>query len=221
MADFILLLPILLLSVVAHEFAHAWVAYREGDPTAFNRGRLTLNPIPHLDPVMSVIVPVLLWKVSGGTFAFGAARPVPVSPENFRHRRRGEILVASAGIAMNVAIAVVCGAAFVGAGLLAGAVTPISETLSVFQAMLMIGIRLNVFLAFFNLLPVPPLDGSHLLALALPGRWQLRYQRVGPIGFLALMVAMFWIPGVGDRLMWPVGYLEQVAHSAIAGFAIP
>ena len=98
MKEFLLVLPVLLFSVVAHEYAHAWTAYRQGDPTAYALGRLTLNPVPHIDPFMSVLVPIGLWLLSNGAFTFGAAKPVPVEPRNFRRYRLGDIVVSSAGV---------------------------------------------------------------------------------------------------------------------------
>jgi Zn-dependent protease len=219
-ADFLLLLPMLLFSVVAHEYAHAWMAYREGDTTAHDLGRLTLNPIPHIDPIMSVIVPVLLWKLSGGTFTFGAAKPVPINPRNFRHYRRGDILVSSAGIVMNLILAVIAALLFAGVGLLADVAPALSGTLEILQQMMGMGIMLNVFLAFFNLMPIPPLDGSHILYHALPPALGEQYRRLGRYGFLVLMLT-FAIPGLWSRLLWPVGFVGRFAMSALGGYAIP
>lgn len=118
MTDFLLVLPVLLFSVVAHEYAHAWTAFRQGDPTAYMLGRLTLNPVPHIDPMMSVLVPVGLWILSHGTFTFGAAKPVPINPRNFRNYRRGDVIVSSAGIVTNLLIALCCTVLFVFVGVL-------------------------------------------------------------------------------------------------------
>lgn len=220
MSDFILLVPILLFSVVAHEYAHAWVAYREGDTTAHEQGRLTLNPLPHIDPMMSILVPVMLWYVSNGGFTFGAARPVPVVPKNFRRGALSDILVSSAGVAMNALIAVGCIGLFVGAGMLAGAVPALSDTLEVLQQMLTMGIYLNVLLVFFNLLPIPPLDGSHLIVHALPRALAAQYRRFAPMGVL-LLLALMIVPGLSARLFWPVEQVSRAAMNAIGGYAIP
>src|SRR4051812_38398752 len=106
----------LLFALVAHEFAHGWTAYKQGDDTAYKLGRLTLNPIPHIDPVMTIIMPVMLWFVSGGRFTFGGARPVPVVTRNFRNFRRGDLIVSSAGIVTNLLLAFLCTGVFVVAG---------------------------------------------------------------------------------------------------------
>ena len=105
--DFLLIIPVLLLSVVIHEVAHAWQALREGDTTARDLGRITLNPIPHLDPVGSIIVPVVLHLLPG-SFLFGWAKPVPVNPRNFRNYRAGDIRVSLAGIVANLGLVVMC-----------------------------------------------------------------------------------------------------------------
>ncbi|OGT92105.1 MAG: hypothetical protein A2083_10830, partial [Gemmatimonadetes bacterium GWC2_71_9] len=161
--EFLLVLPVLLFSVVAHEYAHAWTAYRQGDPTAYALGRLPLNPVPHIDPFMSVLVPIGLWLLSNGAFTFGAAKPVPVEPRNFRRYRLGDIVVSSAGVVMNLLIAVLCAAVFVALGAAAPHAGMMLDVFGTLQGMAQIGIALNVLLAFFNLMPIPPLDGSHLL----------------------------------------------------------
>src|SRR5690606_32236027 len=102
--DLLLVLPVLLLSVVLHEYAHGWMALRQGDRTALEAGRLTLNPIVHIDPFGSILVPLLLW-LAPGQFLFGWARPVPVDPRNYRNYRRGDILVSIAGVAANLLLA--------------------------------------------------------------------------------------------------------------------
>ena len=220
MTQFLLVLPVLLFSVVAHEYAHAWTAYRQGDPTAFEQGRLTLNPVPHIDPFMSVLVPVALYLLTKGAFTFGAAKPVPVDPRNFRNYRLGDVVVSSAGIVMNLLIAAACGGVFVLLGLgapRAGALLDVSGTL---QVMARIGVSLNLFLAFFNLLPIPPLDGSHLLYQALPARWGARYRQVGRYGFMVLMLT-FMVPGLWQVLLWPVSAVNEIAESALLPFQLP
>jgi Zn-dependent protease len=218
--SFLLFLPILLFSVVAHEYAHAWTAYREGDPTAYMAGRLTLNPLPHIDPVMSVLVPVGLWLLSHGTFTFGAAKPVPINPRNFRNYRRGDLIVSSAGIVMNLILAVACAVAFILLGI-AGSIVPGAQgVLSTLQRMVFYGVFLNYILAFFNLIPVPPLDGSHILYHLLPPAQGARYRQLGRFGFV-LIVAIFMIPSVGDVLLWPANAATRVTFGAIARFALP
>src|SRR6185295_3181795 len=117
-----MLVPVLLFSMVAHEYAHAEAAYRQGDQTAYMLGRLTLNPLKHIDPFMTIILPTLL-IVSHAPFVFGAAKPVPVNPRNYRNYRRGDIIVSLAGIATNLALFVVSAIGFALVGLLGNAVT--------------------------------------------------------------------------------------------------
>jgi len=157
---------ILILSVVIHEMAHAYAANWLGDPTARLEGRLSPNPLVHLDPLMSVILPGLL-ILSGSPILFGAAKPVPYNPYNFTNQKWGEAIVASAGPASNVALAVIF-----------AVLIRINEQLGLFSEtfILLAGsvIIINIFLALFNLLPIPPLDGSKILPRFLP--WSLRAQ---------------------------------------------
>src|SRR5712664_387872 len=102
--DILIWAPVLLFSMVAHEYAHAEAAYRQGDDTAYMLGRLTLNPLKHIDPVMTVLFPVILWVASNGTFTFGAAKPVPVTPRKYRNFRKGDIIVSLAGIITNLGL---------------------------------------------------------------------------------------------------------------------
>jgi Zn-dependent protease len=219
MAEFLLLLPVLLLSVVAHEFAHAWTAYRQGDDTAHAKGRLTLNPVSHLDPIMSVAVPALLWWSTNGAFTFGAARPVPVDPSKFRNFVRGDLIVSSAGIVMNFLLALGASVVFVLLGLL-GHVLPAADVVATLQRMAFFGLSINLLLAFFNLVPLPPLDGSHLLFHALPRAWRAGYQRVGRYGFLALVLSLWMLPGVWRVLLWPADTLTLLARDALAPWAL-
>ena len=222
MADFLLILPILLFSVVAHEYAHAWTAYRQGDTTAFMLGRLTFNPLPHIDPFMSVILPLGLWLVSsaaGHPFTFGAARPVPVNPRNYRNYRKGDIIVSSAGIVMNVLLAVACCGLFMLLGL-AGRSMDNASFLVTLQQMTGIGISLNILLAVFNLVPLPPLDGSHLFYHLLPAKLGAKYRAFGRYGFLVLMASIYFLPNAWDVLLWPVARLTQVAHDALGPYAL-
>jgi Zn-dependent protease len=222
-ADFILALPILLFSVVAHEYAHAWTAYRQGDDTAFALGRLTLNPVSHIDPVWSVLFPLgLYWvtSLSGHPFTFGAARPVPVNPRKFRDYRRGDLIVSAAGIITNLLLAVGCAVLFASAGL-AGTVAPgLAGALGTLQRMLVFGVMLNFTLAVFNLLPIPPLDGSHLFYHVLPASWGARYRRLARFGFV-LVFAVFLVPGAWDVVLWPVDALSGATLSAVGRFALP
>ncbi len=213
-AQLLLYLPMLLLSITVHEYAHARVAVAQGDPTPEREGRLTMNPLRHLDPVGSVFVPLLLYFSQAG-FLFGWARPVSVRPENYRDPRRGDILVSAAGVVANFALAAACLVAVVGTlhasrvvdGGAAAAVTALAE-------MARFGVALNLLLAVFNLFPVPPLDGSHLLYRLLPRRLGERYREVGKYGVL-LLVAAFFVPGLLSALLLPVRLLDGLAESVI------
>lgn len=151
---------VLLFSAVLHEIAHGYVAEHLGDPTARNAGRLTLNPIVHIDPFGSIIMPILLYIASGGSFFFAAAKPVPYNPNNLKDPRSGGALIAVAGPATNLGIALVFGILvriFV--------YLPVS---SLFLQLLAIICVINILLGIFNLVPIPPLDGSRILFAALP-----------------------------------------------------
>jgi Zn-dependent protease len=209
----VILVAVLIFSVVVHEVAHAWQARREGDLTADRLGRITLNPLPHLDLLGSIILPALLaWQ---GGMIFGWAKPVPVNPANYRNYVAGDIRVSLAGIVSNIGLAVL-------ATLLAGIVLKLSTFVGplagasdlVFRA-LGYTIYINLILAFFNLIPIPPLDGSHVLAHALPPALAERYRDLGRFGLLIVMGLVFFVPGVIDTMLTPVTYLQSLADRFI------
>ena len=219
--DFLLALPMLLFALVAHEFAHGWAAYRQGDDTAYKLGRLTLNPIPHIDPFLTILMPALLWFASHGQFTFGGAKPVPVVTRNFRNFRRGDLIVSAAGIVTNLILAVACATLFVIVGVvhdLAGGVgTSMIDTL---QRMLMWGIQLNLVLAFFNLIPIPPLDGSRLLYHFLPHALGAKYRSLDRFGFLMVMVLVYFFNGTIVWLMSPAYWVEGHLIRIVSPFAV-
>ncbi len=153
--------PVLLFSMVAHEFAHGYAALKQGDPTAYQLGRLTWNPVKHIDPFFTVILPMITFFTGG--FIFGGAKPVPVTPRNYRNYRRGDIIVSMAGIVTNLILAVLCTGAIVLLGLVGRALPVATDTLAILQRMMITGVVFNLILAMFNLLPIPPLDGSHVM----------------------------------------------------------
>ena len=210
--------PVLLFSMVAHEYAHAEAAYRQGDDTANMLGRLTLNPLKHIDPLMTLIVPFLLWRI--GAPPFGAAKPVPVNPRKYRQFRRGDIIVSLAGIAVNLGLFVVSTLLFALVGMLGGAVPALTATLEIVQRMLWWGMWLNVVLAFFNLIPVPPLDGSHVFYYLLPPGAGSKYRQLQAFGFLPVMVLVWAMPGVLQVLLWPAYHLMGVGLALVGGFAV-
>jgi Zn-dependent protease len=175
------LVPVFLLGLTVHEFAHAWVAHRLGDPTARLQGRLTLSPLAHLDPIGTVAIFLI---------GFGWARPVPVDVRYFRNPRRDMILVSAAGPLSNLLLAALMAFAFVIVPWSAVGqewhwlVIPVLE-------MLRTGVVVNLVLMVFNLLPVPPLDGSRVLSGLLPLRQALAFSRLEPYGFLIIFLLFF------------------------------
>lgn len=205
--------------MVAHEYAHGYAALRQGDQTAYMLGRLTFNPLKHIDPFMTVLLPLMLWFGSGGRMVFGGAKPVPVNPRNYRNYRRGDIIVSLAGIATNIVLALVCLGLVVAVGFVGDAV-PGGRTLALFQRMLFWGIWLNLLLAFFNLIPIPPLDGSHVLAHLLPPSIALRYRQLQQYGFLVLLALMFFFRGLFAALLLPALLLHELAMRVAVPFAL-
>lgn len=214
MTGLLLALPVLLISVIAHEYAHARVAVAQGDATPLRAGRLTLNPLPHLDPFGSFLVPLGLWAATGGTAVLGWARPVPVNPANYREPRRGDLLVSSAGVITNFALAIVFTLLLIALLQLGRGVPGLAAVLDPVLRMAQFGILINLLLAVFNLLPVPPLDGSHLLYHVLPRDLAARYQSMGRYGFLFL-IAILFVPGALDVALWPVWRLYDLALAIV------
>lgn len=178
---------ILVFSAILHEVAHGYVADRLGDPTARLLGRLTLNPIPHIDPLMSIVLPLLL-LISGSPILFGAAKPVPVDPFNLRDGRRDMALVALAGPITNFLIAAIAalvlkfGGPFITSPLIEGIIFSI--------------VQLNLLLGIFNLIPIPPLDGSKVFSLFLPEDSAKTYLSLGTYGmFIIFFLLLFPIGG--------------------------
>ena len=216
---FLLVAPVLLFSVIAHEIAHGYAALRQGDTTALQAGRLTWNPLPHIDPFMTVLLPVLLFAVHA-PFLFGGAKPVPVDARNYRNYKRGDIIVSLAGVATNVVIAVACALLIVPLWALARALPVAVPTCSILQHMLVIGVQLNLILAAFNLLPIPPLDGSHVAKYLLPPAWALEYQRAGRFGLMLLMAIFWFAPGVLATWMAPAITAAGVAQQVVGPYLL-
>jgi Zn-dependent protease len=186
---FVLLVP----AIVLHEVAHGYVAYRLGDPTAKLRGRLSLNPLKHLDLFGTILLPLLMVAMFG--FGFGYAKPVPINPAYFRDYRKGMLLTGMAGPGANLALALAGGLGFRAAGLLLTAGPgPILAYGSVLLLVVYYFVAMNLTLMFFNLIPLPPLDGSRVLPLFLGQRALRTYARLERYGLFVLFGVMWLGP---------------------------
>ena len=214
-----LIIP-LILAIVFHEVAHGWAALALGDPTAKEQRRLSLNPIRHVDPIGTIVLPGMLKLI--GAPVFGWAKPVPVAKERLRNPRFGMMAVAAAGPGTNFVLAAL---AAVSLGLLVrgfdGGQAP--GTVALFAvANLNNFIMINIFLGIFNLLPVPPFDGSHIVEGLLPRRAAAVFERLRPLGFPLLLILLLVIPwlfpqaGIVERLVLPP---VQWAGAQIYGLA--
>jgi Zn-dependent protease len=216
--DALILIPVLIFSIVVHEVAHAWQARREGDDTADKLGRITLNPLPHLDLWGSFLVPAALYLMGTG-FLFGWAKPVPVDPSNYRDPVGGDIRVSLAGIVSNLVLAVISTlmlAVVVKIGSMTNGFGPLLDVLYV---ALNYSLVINLLLAFFNLVPIPPLDGSHVLAHLLPPDMARKYREFAQYGIMALLGGMYFGRFVGIDVfaivLWPVTFFRGLADGFI------
>jgi len=196
-AELGLVLAFLVLSLGIHEAAHAWVALRCGDTTARDLGRITLNPLPHIDPFMSILMPLMMLLSTGGRFVFGGARPVPVNYYNLRNPLRDMALVAIAGPASNVLLAAVF---FLSWKVVVekGELWRPENTGSI---VLLQAMQLNLLLAAFNMLPIPPLDGSRVMTWLLPGGLRESYAAFERWGIYLVVILVWFVPPV-RVLMW-------------------
>lgn len=202
---------IIVLIITVHEWAHAWMADRCGDSTARYLGRMTLNPLPHLDILGTVILPLLMISGAlGGVGVLGWGKPVPVNAANFRHYRRDDILVSMAGPASNIMMSLL---ALVLIRVLTLAPSGYSATARTMFLEPLAGI--SFMLAFFNLLPVPPLDGSHVVRHLLSWQAQQVYDRLGQYGFIVLLV--FINTPLADWYFGGVGFIYAVFAVVIGG----
>ena len=193
--DIIMQIAVLVFAVIVHEVSHGYVAYRLGDPTAKNAGRLTLNPLPHIDPFMSVLLPAFL-IFSGSPFVIGGAKPVPINPMYFKNHKKDVMLVSLAGPGSNIVLAIL------GIGLFVlAARVPFLRNPGVFR-LLQYFILINTVLAVFNLIPVPPLDGSNILMSLLPDEAAYNYAKLAPYGFLVIIVMLVF--NVFEIILMPI-----------------
>ncbi|QTA90285.1 site-2 protease family protein [Desulfonema magnum] len=189
--EFVLIIVPLLFAVTIHEVAHGYVAYRMGDSTAKMAGRLSLNPVRHLDPVGSFFLPIILY-FSGSPFLFGYAKPVPVNFANLYDYRRGTIFVGAAGVVANLICAVLSGLLFqfliYAASLWHGSF--LQSLVIPFLNMLNYSVIINLVLAVFNMIPIPPLDGSRILAMFLPESLRIPFQRIERYGMIIIILLL-------------------------------
>jgi Zn-dependent protease len=202
----------ILIAITFHEVAHGLVANKLGDPTAKIMGRLTLNPIAHIDPIGTIIVPIVLFIFSKGTFIFGTAKPVPVNFNNLRHPRRDSAIVSAAGPATNIIIAFASILLFIlvyKISLLSPSPTFVSQKIIIpFKIMLQYSISFNIFIAAFNLIPVPPLDGGRIVTSLLPPKHSYQFSKLEPYGIL--IVLGLWFTGIANYIIVPIQIFIEI-----------
>lgn len=209
----------ILLAIILHEVAHGWVANKKGDPTAKMMGRLTLNPLAHIDLFGTVIIPIVLLISSQGRFVFGYAKPVPVNFTNLRRPKEDMVWVAGAGPGTNLLLAVLCGILFrfiialnpeillhlQMSGEASFRSNPLNLILVPILLMLLEGVKWNVLLAIFNMIPVPPLDGGRVLVGLLPHRQAAMWSSLEPFGIFIVIFLVFLDPlGFWSQIVFPV-----------------
>jgi Zn-dependent protease len=214
--SFLLIAPVLLFSMVAHEYAHGYAAFRQGDRTAYQLGQLTWNPIPYIDPVGTVIVPIITF-LSG--FPFGWARSAPINTRNFRRFKRGDIVVSLAGVTANFIVAVGAAVLIVLLGLVARSAPGTAGTVGILQFMLRWGMLFNLILVSLNLVPIPPTDGSRVFKYLLPAAWAAKYRSLGNVGFLLVFLAV-WFPPTARVIFAPALYANEQLTRLVRPFML-
>jgi Zn-dependent protease len=208
---------VLLFAITVHEAAHGWAAKRMGDPTAFDLGRVSLNPLAHIDPIGTVVLPLML--VLAHAPVFGWAKPVPVNPYNLRHPRRDNLVISAAGPAANLLISIAATVLLLILKFTVPGVRAFLQSPALFRAILPQGfyplqglalilyfaIIINIYLAVFNLIPIPPLDGSGILMGVLTDKAAARYDKIRPYGFFIVLGLLYM--NVLDILILPLNVL--------------
>jgi len=195
------ILPILF-AVTLHEAAHGFVAHKLGDDTAYVLGRVTLNPLKHIDPLGTIIIPLLLMVTTG--FVFGWAKPVPVNPNRLRHPKRDFALVALAGPTSNFLMAI----AWMGLFKVSLLLGP-SDMIVALKLMCLAGVGINLVLMVLNLIPIPPLDGSRFINYLLPAPWDERFNKIAPFGIFIILILI--MTGLLSQIMMPgVSFLQKL-----------
>jgi Zn-dependent protease len=202
-AGLVVVIVLVVVSLGVHEAAHAWMAWKRGDSTAKDLGRMTLNPLPHIDPVMTILLPAFSLYALG--FLFGGAKPVPVNPRRLAHPHRDNALVALAGPASNVILAIL----FFALDHLLVDRLGLYNRRQVLPNVLISAAVANVTLAAFNMLPIPPLDGSRVVSWLLPGDLRRYYNTLESFGLILIIVLFQAVPGFG---LWIQQSMRQLAE---------
>jgi Zn-dependent protease len=202
---------VVLFAITVHEASHGWAALKKGDPTAYQLGRITLNPIPHIDPIGTILLPLML--IIMGAPPFGWAKPVPVNPLNLKNPRKDNILISAAGPASNLAVAFIAFLVIkllitLDPSLIYARGIGFNNLLSPIKIILEATVLINVILAFFNLIPIPPLDGSGIVMGLISEEAAEKYELIRPYGFFILILLI--MTGVINRIL---GVVIQIVYS--------